>query len=136
MSSQSLLRLNLHISSKHRANEPILLFSGMKTLPFSDNHLMVSTQPFQFLRPKSLESFSVLFPSQTSSSYVHPILGSCFSNDHFLPRPLLKPAPVLPTASSLMSPALILDPYPFSTWHRVIPIKLKLDHVIPLFGNL
>lgn len=43
--------------------------SGTKTLHFSDDHIMMSSHPFQFLRPATLESFSaLLFLSQKSSS--------------------------------------------------------------------
>ena len=138
MLCQPLLKLNLHISNEYSANKMILPLIEFAALFLDQRHwifqIMVSTQPFQFFRPKTLESFSaLLFLSQTSSNifsqFCRPLLLLTTSFARALCR-LFRYLPSWFPASVLVPQCL------FSTQDRVIPIKLKLDHAIPLFRNL
>lgn len=108
--------------------------SGTKILHFSDDHIMVSSHPFQFLRPATLESFlALLFLSQKSSSM--------FSQFCWL---LIQQWLLLLCWSLcwLFHGLLVgfrlqfLNPHHLFMQHRVIPMKVKLGHAMPLFRNL
>lgn len=134
MLSQPLLKLKLHISNEYSARKMILPLNEFAALFLEPRRcmfqIMMSTQSFQFFSPKTLESFSaLLLLSQTSSNIFSQFCQSLLLLTTSSTRTL---CPLFPQLCSWFPASILGFHCLVSIQDRVIPIKFKLDHAIPL----